>query len=66
MLPYEASCVDAHKAGLQNCSAHHNHTEHWWIQDMSVNSKCPRAIACPDRQSENEAKCGRLRRDCRG
>jgi len=55
----QTTCVDSHKAGLQNYSAHHNHTENWWVEGLSVNSKCPRSIDCPDWQYEQEQRYSR-------
>jgi len=53
------SCVEEHKAKLANYSEHHNHTEHWWVQGVSVDSKCPRGIDCPDWQYEGEPRYSR-------
>jgi len=52
-------CVEEHKAKLANYSEHHNHTEHWWVQGVGVDSKCPRGIDCPDWQYEGEPRYSR-------
>jgi hypothetical protein len=55
----QTSCVDEHKQRLANYSNSNNHTEHWWVEGVAIDSKCPRAVDCPDWQYENEERYSR-------
>jgi hypothetical protein len=43
-----------HKAALENYTQTQKSIPYWWVQGVSVGSKCPRAIDCPDWRYEGE------------
>jgi hypothetical protein len=51
----------SHIAGFANYTkAHPGSLPYWWVKGMEVNSKCPRAIDCPDWRYEGEANYSRM------
>jgi hypothetical protein len=56
----DPSITQSHIAGAQNYTATHNGSiPYWWVQGMTVNSKCPRSIDCPDWRYEGETNYSR-------
>jgi len=55
-----ASIYADHAAKLSEYVQTHNGSiPYWWVQNMTVNSKCPRGLDCPDWQYENEPRYSR-------
>lgn len=55
-----ASIYADHAAKLNNYVATHpNSIPYWWVQNLTVNSKCPRGLDCPDWQYANEKRYSR-------
>lgn len=55
-----ASLITEHAAKLHEyVSTHNGSIPYWWVEDLYVNSKCPRAIDCPDWQYKNEPRYSR-------
>jgi len=53
-LPY------IHAAALEHYVQTHNGSiPYWWVEGMTVNSKCPRGLDCPDWQYQNEPRYSR-------
>jgi len=49
-----------HAAKLNEYVQTHNGSiPYWWVQGLTVNSKCPRGLDCPDWQYENEPRYSR-------
>ena len=49
--------TQSHIAGYANYTKTHNGSiPYWWVQNITVGSKCPRAIDCPDWRYEGELK----------
>jgi len=56
----DPSITASHVAGAQQYTATHNGSiPYWWVQNITVNSKCPRAIDCPDWRYAGEANYSR-------
>jgi hypothetical protein len=52
-----ASIYSDHAAKLNNYVATHNGSiPYWWVQGLTVNSKCPRGLDCPDWQYKGEPR----------
>ena len=47
--------TERHKAAYANyIKTHNGSVPYWWVQNMTVNSKCPRRVDCPDWRYEGE------------
>jgi len=55
-----ASIYADHAAQLNHYVQTHNGSiPYWWVQNMTVNSKCPRGLDCPDWQYSGETRYSR-------